>query len=130
MKEIVTIIRMNMVGKTKDALAEVGFPSITCKNVLGRGKKRVDFSLIQDYISEEDISNISNKKVIEEVSEIHRLISKRMIVILSRDEDVKKIIEAIIKVNKTGNPGDGKIFISNIIDTIRIRTEETGDAAI
>ena len=130
MKEVIAIIRMNMVGKTKDALAKASFSSITCKDVLGRGKKKVDFSLIKDYISEEDISDVSNKKIMEQISEVHRLISKRMIIILAKDENVKEVVDTIMGINKTGNPGDGKIFVSKITDAIRIRTEETGDAAI
>jgi nitrogen regulatory protein PII 2 len=51
MKEIMAIIRLNMINKTKDALLKEGFPSITCRKVLGRGKKKVDFSLI-DVISQ------------------------------------------------------------------------------
>ncbi|MBV4426105.1 P-II family nitrogen regulator [Clostridium tyrobutyricum] len=130
MKEIMAIIRMDMIGKTKEALAEIGFPSITCKRVLGRGKKKIDFSLIKDYMTGEDISAIQDKKIAEQISEVHRLISKRLVIILSKDEDVKKIVDTIIETNKTGNPGDGKIFVTPVTDSIRIRTEEIGDAAI
>lgn len=130
MKEVIAIIRINMVGKTKDALAEAGFPSITCKPVLGRGKKKVDFSLIKDYISEGDTAVETHERVMEQLSEVHRLVSKRLIVVLTRDEDVKKVVDTIIDTNRTGNPGDGKIFVSSITDAVRIRTEETGDAAI
>ncbi|AND86262.1 P-II family nitrogen regulator [Clostridium tyrobutyricum] len=130
MKEIMAIIRMDMIGKTKEALAEIGFPSITCKRVLGRGKKKIDFSLIKDYMTGEDISAIQDKKIAEQISEVHRLISKRLVIILSKDEDVKKIVDTIIETNRTGNPGDGKIFVIPVTDSIRIRTEEIGDAAI
>ncbi|MEY8001236.1 P-II family nitrogen regulator [Clostridium sp. Mt-5] len=130
MKEIMAIIRMDMVGKTKDALVKIGFPSITCKKVLGRGRKKVDFSMIQDYISEKDILSVSDKKVAEQISEIHRLISKRLIIILAKDEDVKRVIDTVIETNRTGNPGDGKIFVTKVTDAVRIRTEEMGDAAI
>lgn len=130
MKEIIAVIRMSMVGKTKDALADAGFPSITCKKVLGRGKKKVGFSLIQNYVSEEEISNVPNKNIIEQISEVHRLVPKRLIVILVKDEDAKRVVDTIIKVNKTENPGDGKIFVTNVTDIVRIRTEKTGDAAV
>ncbi|MBV4419568.1 P-II family nitrogen regulator [Clostridium tyrobutyricum] len=130
MKEIMAIIRMDMIGKTKEALAEIGFPSITCKRVLGRGKKKIAFSLIKDYMTGEDISAIQDKKIAEQISEVHRLISKRLVIILSKDEDVKKIVDTIIETNRTGNPGDGKIFVTPVTDSIRIRTEEIGDAAI
>lgn len=129
-KEVMAIIRMDMVGKTKDALAAAGFPSITCKKVVGRGKKKVDFSIIEDYISGSDMVDFSDKKVAEQISEVHRLISKRLIIVLAKDEEVKKVVDALIETNRTGNPGDGKIFVIDVTDVVRIRTEETGDEAV
>ncbi|HEX9859887.1 MAG TPA: P-II family nitrogen regulator [Nitrospirota bacterium] len=41
-----------------------------------------------------------------------------------------KVVDAIMKVNRTGNPGDGKVFVMPIEDAMRIRTGERGDAAI
>ncbi|KHD34678.1 nitrogen fixation protein [Clostridium acetobutylicum] len=125
MKEIMAIIRMNMVEKTKEALLKGGNSAITCLKVLGRGRQKVDFSMIEDYIP-----NLMDQKMAEELSEIHRLISKRLIIILAKDEDVKEIVDEIIEVNRTGNPGDGKIFIINMVDAMRIRTEEIGETAI
>ncbi|MFL0198264.1 P-II family nitrogen regulator [Clostridium sp. WILCCON 0269] len=130
MKEIMAIIRMNMVGETKKVLAESGFPSITCKNILGRGKKKVNFSMISDYMTEEELHQISDKKTMEQISESYRLISKRLVLILAKDEDVKKIVDIIIDVNQTGNPGDGKIFVTKVTDVVRIRTGEKQDEAI
>lgn len=130
MKEIMAIIRMNMVGETKKALAENGFPSITCKYILGRGKKKVNFSMISDYMTEEELNQISDKKIMEQISESYRLISKRLILILAKDEDVKKIVDIIIDVNQTGNPGDGKIFVTKVTDVVRIRTGERQDTAV
>lgn len=130
MKEIMAVVRMNMVGKTKKALAENGFPSITCKDVLGRGKKMVNFSMIGEYVSQEELQQIEDKKIIEQISESYRLISKRLIWILAKDEDVKKIVGIIIDINQTGNPGDGKIFVTKVTDAVRIRTGEKQDEAI
>lgn len=125
MKEIMAVIRMNMVGKTKEALLKTGNPAVTCLKVLGRGKQKVNFSMIEDYVPE-----VANEKISEEISEIHRLVSKRLLIILVKDEDVKNIINTIIEANKTGSPGDGKIFVTNVADTIKIRTGETGEQAI
>src|SRR5665647_159349 len=105
MKEIIAIIRMDMVNKTKDALLKEGFPSITCKKVMGRGKKKVAYELFQHVISGEVLTPV----MAEQLSEQHRLIPKRMIIVIVDDEDAKKIISTIIKVNKNGNPGNGKI---------------------
>jgi nitrogen regulatory protein P-II 1 len=54
------------------------------------------------------------------------LVPKMKIDIIARDEDVEKYIDIIIKYAKTGEVGDGKIFISTIDDAIKIRTEERG----
>lgn len=127
MKEVLAIIRMNMVSLTKEALLRDGFPSVTCNKVLGRGKKEVSFSVIEEAFLED--SSLTKNQA-EEVSEIHRLIPKRMLTILVKDEDVDKVVKIIINVNKTGNPGDGKIFVSNVNEVLRVRTGETGEAAI
>lgn len=130
MKEIMAVIRMNMVGKTKKALAENGFPSITCKDVLGRGKKMVNLSMVSEYMSEEELHQIEDRKIMEQISESYRLISKRLIWILARDEDVKKIVDIVIDINQTGHSGDGKIFVTKVTDVVRIRTGERQDEAV
>ena len=127
MKEVMAIIRMNKIGETKIALGEEGFPSITCRKVYGRGKKKANFELISELIDGEPIME---PEVLEAISETHRLIAKRLLTMVVEDEDVKKVVDTIIKVNKTGNMGDGKIFVSSIADAVRVRTEESGTAAL
>ena len=128
MKEITAIIRMDKVNKTKEALLKEGFPSITCKKVLGRGKKKVAYELFQGILNgtEEGLSPV----VAEQLSEEHRLLPKRMLMLVVEDESVDKVVKTIISVNQNGNPGDGKIFVSTIDDAIRVRTGEVGSAAI
>ncbi|WP_026881934.1 P-II family nitrogen regulator [Clostridium akagii] len=127
MKEVTAIIRMNMISKTKNALLKEGFSSLTCRKVLGRGKKKVDFSVIDEAISE---GTIFSNTAIEEISEIHRLVVKRLVTVLVKDEDVQKVVNTIIDANRTNSPGDGKIFVTNVTDVVRVRTAETGTAAL
>jgi nitrogen regulatory protein PII 2 len=127
MKEVMAIIRMNMVNRTKDALVLAGFNSVTCRKVYGRGKKKVNYELIESVISSDDIEYM---KTAETVSEGHRLIPKRLLTLIVKDDEVSKVVETIINVNKTGNPGDGKIFVSSVEETIRVRTGETGEEAV
>lgn len=127
MKEVTAIIRMHMVNKTKEALLKEGFAGFTCRKVMGRGKKKIDFSVFSDVISPEIIEN---RNIAEQVSEFHRLVSKRMIVLLVNDEDLSKVVNTIMEVNSTGNPGDGKIFVVNVLDAVRVRTGERGAEAI
>ena len=59
-----------------------------------------------------------------------RFISKVKIEIVVQDEDVKKVLDAISKVAKTNNVGDGKIFVSPVENALRIRTGEVGTSAL
>jgi nitrogen regulatory protein PII 2 len=127
MKEIMAIIRMNKVGATKVALSEAGYPSMTCRKVYGRGKKKVNLTLFSELIEGEPIAEPT---ILEAISEEHRLISKRLLTMIVEDNDVKPIVDVIIKTNQTGSMGDGKIFISSIDEAIRVRTGETGTAAV
>lgn len=127
MKEISAIIRMNKINVTKKALAEAGFPAITCRKVYGRGKKAVNFEIIEELLEGHDIQS---PKLMESMTEAHRLITKRMIMMVVLDDEVERAVNAIIDVNQTGNMGDGKIFICPISETIRIRTGEAGDEAV
>ena len=127
MKEIVAIIRMNMVSKTKDALLKEGISAVTCRKVVGRGKKKVDFSIIGGVI---DNGSIDSAVIAEDISEIHRLVPKRMLELFVNDEDVEKVVNTIMEINGNGNPGDGKIFVMNVLDAVRVRTGEVGTEAI
>ena len=128
MKEVTAVIRMNKVNKTKEALLKAGFPSTTCKKVMGRGKKKVAYELFQGVLdgTEAGLSPV----VAEQLSEEHRLLPKRLLMLVVDDEDAPKVIKTIIEMNQNGNPGDGKIFVSNVEEAIRVRTGESGVAAI
>jgi len=127
MKEVMAVIRMDMVNKTKEALLLEGFSSLNCRKVLGRGKKKVDFSLIEGMMNGVEVAS---PVVAESISEGHRLIPKRLISLVVRDDEVKKLVDIIIRVNSKGKPGDGKIFVMPVFDAIRVRTGETGEQAI
>ncbi|HEX3028192.1 MAG TPA: P-II family nitrogen regulator [Clostridia bacterium] len=128
MKEVLAIIRMNMINKTKEALLQEGFESLNCRKVAGRGKKKVDYTLIEQIISNE--ADISSPSTAEVISEGHRLVPKRLISLVVKDDEVKKVVETIINANSFGKPGDGKIFVMPVADAVRVRTGEAGEAAI
>ena len=127
MKEVLAIIRMDMINQTKQALLKEGFAALNCRKVMGRGKKKVEFSLIESMMQGQEITS---PKIAEAVSEAHRFIPKRLLSVVVNDNDVVKVVDSIIEVNSTGKPGDGKIFVSSINEVIRIRTGETGEVAI
>lgn len=127
MKEVMVIIRINMINRTKKALSLEGYDSLNARRVYGRGKRKVNYELIEDLLSG---AEIKSPQIAKSLSENHRLIPKRLLSIIVNDEDVEPVINTIISVNKTGNPGDGKIFVLPITDAIRVRTGESGEEAL
>jgi nitrogen regulatory protein PII 2 len=126
MKEVMAIIRMNMVNPTKTALANAGYPAFSCRKCLGRGKKSVDMNLVQTLI---DTGEPPMGAVGEHLTESRRLIAKRLFTIMVDDDQVDDVVRIIIETNQTGNPGDGKIFILPILEAYTVRTgESTKDA--
>ncbi|MFH0974237.1 MAG: P-II family nitrogen regulator [Spirochaetota bacterium] len=119
MKEVMAVIRMNMMNQTKQALLDAGITSFHARECLGRGKGLVDFIILKgsEQIYEEAVARLGNTQ---------RLIPKRMISIVVPDKLVEKVAGAIISVNRTGKSGDGKIFVMPVSGSIRIRTGETG----
>lgn len=127
MKEVMAIVRLSMVNQTKRALLAAGFPSLTCRKVLGRGKKKVNFT-----VTEASPVELARKVpgVAETMSEVHRLVPKRFVTLIVQDNEVDAAVAAIIQANRTGNPGDGKIFILPIKEVYRVRTGERGKDAV
>ena len=123
MKEILAIIRMNMINRTKKALTETGVSSMSVSNALGRGKGLVDLSLLKG-------AEQGYEEAISQLGQSQRLIPKRALYIVSKDKYVKKIVETIIRVNQTGKAGDGKIFVMPANDSISVRTGEVGDPTL
>ncbi|TGE37973.1 P-II family nitrogen regulator [Desulfosporosinus fructosivorans] len=135
MKEIIAVVRMNKVSTTKKALIEVGAAGFTASKVMGRGKLVEDKSVIAERrktllaLAQKD--DQVTEKMITEFLDGTRLFPRRLFNVLAHDEDVPKIIAAIIKANQTEyKVGDGKIFVLPTLDAVRVRTQESGDAAI
>ncbi len=112
MKKIEAIIRPEKIDEVKRALEASGYPGITITQVEGHGKQK---GVTQQWRGE-----------IYKVD----LLSKTKVEIVAADKDQERIVSAIQKAAGTGNVGDGKIFVSNVDDVIRIRTGERGDKAI
>jgi len=123
MKEVMAIIRMNMMNKTRQALSDAGISSMTARDVLGRGKGLVDYSLLEG-------AEKGYEEAISQLGQNQRLIPKRLLVIVVRDKLAPKTVETIIAVNQTGKSGDGKIFVMPVTDSYSVRTSEGGDAVL
>lgn len=123
MKEIVAIIRMSKVGVTKDVLAAAGYPAATFQKVLGRGKQR-------GLVGEVRVTEVDKATEMIFSATAMEFVPKRMITTIVDDKDVERVVNIIMAVNRTGQVGDGKIFVLPVDDAIRIRTKEKGFEAL
>jgi nitrogen regulatory protein PII 2 len=72
-----------------------------------------------------DTEELPVSNVGESITEGARLISKRFFTMIVEDHEVEAVVKTLIKINQTGNPGDGKIFILPVLETYKVRTGET-----
>ncbi|MDJ0780705.1 MAG: P-II family nitrogen regulator [Desulfosarcinaceae bacterium] len=120
MKEVFAVVRMNMMNKTKQALADAGLGSVTARNALGRGKGIVDLQLLEG-------AEHGFEEAIAQLGQSQRLIPKRALLMIVKDDLVDKAVQTIIAANQTGKSGDGVIYVLPCHDSIRIRTGERGE---
>jgi len=113
MKKIEAIIKPFKLEDVKEALVEVGIEGMTVSEVKGYGRQQGHSEL---YRGAEYVVEFIPKVKIE--------------IVVSNDDYVNKAIEAITTAAKTGKIGDGKIFVSDISKTIRIRTDEEDEEAL
>lgn len=112
MKLITAIIKPFRLDDVRNALGEVGVNGMTVTEVKGFGRQRGHTEL---YRGAEYVVDFLPKSKIE---------------IAVSDDLAERAIEAIVGAARTGKVGDGKIFVSHIEQTIRIRTGDTGDGAL
>ncbi len=114
MKKIEAIIRDAKFEQVKETLTKLGVRGMTTYEVRGRGDQ---MGIIP---SDEKSSNYEDDG----------LLPKRKIEIVCIEEEVNKIVNSIASNASTGKPGDGKIFVSDVLDVVRIRTVEKGQDAV
>ena len=112
MKKIEAIIRPESLDGVKRALDELGYPGMTITDVKGHGKQR----------GVEQIWRGRTYRV--------EFLPKIKLEIIIVDDDLPKILNAIVREAKTGSIGDGKIFVYDVMDAVRIRTGDYGDNAV
>lgn len=112
MKYIIAIIQPDRVEEVLSLLTEKEIHLVTVANVLGRGRQR---GVAEVYRSHKEAGSLLHKVKLE---------------IAVNDAFVQPTIDAITKGARTGQVGDGKIFVMDLAECIRIRTGETGGTAI
>jgi nitrogen regulatory protein P-II 1 len=113
MHKIEAIIRPEKLDSVKNALADAGFHGINIVHVTGRGVQR-------------GIVHMGRGGETYTVD----MLPKVKVEVVVRDENLNQVVDLIRKAAHTGNIGDGKIFIIPVIDALRVRTGERGDAAL
>jgi nitrogen regulatory protein P-II 2 len=112
MKLVTAIIKPFRLDDVRNALAEVGVNGMTVTEVKGFGRQRGHTEL---YRGAEYVVDFLPKSKVE---------------VAVADDLVERVIEAITNAARTGKVGDGKIFVTDLSQVIRIRTGESGDTAI
>jgi nitrogen regulatory protein PII len=112
MKQITAIVKPFKLEEVREALAEIGVSGLTVTEVKGFGRQKGHTEL---YRGAEYVVDFLPKVKIE---------------VVVADEMVPKALEAIERSAKTGRIGDGKIFVTNVEEVVRIRTGERGSSAI
>ncbi len=112
MKKIEAIIKPFKLEEVKDALGEIGIEGMTVSEVKGFGRQKGHTEI---YRGSEYTVDFLPKIKIE---------------VVLGDDQLDNAVATIVKAAKTGKIGDGKVFVSNVEEAVRIRTEEKGKAAV
>ncbi len=137
MKEIIAIIRRDKLPETKKILEDLGYPSLTIQSVEGRGKQKgamcaeMDSELPESFCTAVKLKPTPSTYALQHtLPKIALFVPKRLLSIVVPDDVVTTVVKAIIRVNRTGRAGDGKVFVSPIDNALRVRTGETNGEAI
>ena len=112
MKKIECVIRPIKIDEVKAALEAIGIVGMTVADVRGYGKQR---GRTEKYRGNTYVVNLLPKVKLE---------------IVVSDDRAEEVIEIVLDAARTGEIGDGKIFLSTVEEAVRIRTGERGDAAL
>lgn len=112
MKMITAYLRANKLDEVKTALENIGISGMSCESVKGYGRQ----------MGRTDKYRGSTYAV--------NLLPKIKIEIAVRDESLDEAVEVICEVCRSGEIGDGKIFVSEILEAVRVRTGERGESAL
>jgi len=113
LKKIEAIIRPEKLDKVKDALAEQGLVGLNIVSVTGRGTQKGVVLQGRGGV----------KATVD-------MLPKVKLELVVKDSDVDKAVNIIVSNARTGNIGDGKIFVTQVADVIRVRTGERGESAV
>ena len=123
MKEVIAVVRINMMNQTKQALTDCGVDAFFAHEAQGRGKGFVNNDILEG-------AEQGHEEAAALLGEKGKLYPKRLLTAVVEDSMVECVVDTIINTNQTGMPGDGKVFIVPLADAVRVRTGEVGEKAI
>lgn len=123
MKEVIAVVRINMMNQTKQALTDCGVDAFFAHEAHGRGLGLVNPEIVEG-------AQQGHEEAASVLGEKGKLYPKRLLTAVVEDSMVDCVVETIINTNQTGMPGDGKVFVVPISDAVRVRTGETGEKSI
>lgn len=112
MKKIEAVIRHHKLDEVKKALTDLGVQGITVLEARGFGRQK------------------GHTETYRGVEYTVDLLPKIKLEVVCSDATAASVVETVVKTARTGQIGDGKIFVTDLADCIRIRTSETGESAI
>jgi nitrogen regulatory protein P-II 1 len=112
MKKIEAVIRPIKIDAVKEALSEIGIAGMTVTDVRGYGRQR---GRTERYRGNTYVVNLLPKVKVEFVVP---------------DDRADEVVEVVLEASRTGEIGDGKVFVSTVEEAVRIRTGERGEAAL
>jgi nitrogen regulatory protein PII len=112
MKKIEAIVKPFKLDEVREALSEVGVTGLTVTEVKGFGRQK------------------GHKETYRGTEYTIEFVPKVKIEVAIKDDQVTKVLETITRTARTGSIGDGKIFVRDLNAAVRIRTAETGEAAL
>ena len=112
MKKLEAIVRPSTVEEVKDALTAIGVTGMTVTEVRGFGRQK------------------GHKELYRGAEYVVDFVPKAKIEAVVRDDLVAPALEAIERTGKTGRIGDGKVFVLEVVEAVRVRTGERGDLAL
>jgi len=111
MKKVEAIIRPSALRGVLDGLKAVGYSGVTVVEVQGHGTQK---GITESYRGQS----------------VEGLLPKLIVTTIVKDKHLNKVLDIIVKTARTGEIGDGKIFVSSVLNAVRIRTGEKGEKAI
>ena len=112
MKKLEVVIRPEKLDAVKEALETAGYPGMMLSRIEGHGKQKGHVQQFRGRAYKVE------------------MLPKYKVEVVRASDECGKLVEAITAAARTGEVGDGKVFISEIADVVRIRTGESGEAAI